>query len=51
LIDEIAVKISKHKTIPFIGAGCSAPMLNVDWDGIVTKMKKENSIKDHLFPY
>lgn len=43
LIDEIATKIAKHKIIPFVGAGCSAPILNIDWDGIVSKMKSELS--------
>ncbi|WP_051273580.1 SIR2 family NAD-dependent protein deacylase [Desulfotruncus alcoholivorax] len=43
LIDQIAEKASKHKIIPFIGAGCSTPMLHVDWDSLVKKMKAEIS--------
>lgn len=50
LINEIAAKISKHKIIPFIGAGCSIPMLKIDWDGIIKEMKSKLScdLEGHL---
>lgn len=39
LIDEISFYASKHKLIPFLGAGCSIPHLKMDWNGIFNEMK------------
>jgi hypothetical protein len=42
-IEEISSLASKHKIVPFLGAGCSLKHLNVDWDGICDKMKSQVS--------
>lgn len=40
IIDEISELTSKHRIIPFLGAGCSALHLKCDWNSITQEMRK-----------
>jgi hypothetical protein len=34
IVEEIAAQIAEHRVVPFLGAGCSARQLGVDWDAL-----------------
>lgn len=38
LLEQLAELLARHKLVPFVGAGCSAPHLGVDWDGLTAEM-------------
>jgi hypothetical protein len=38
LLEQLAELLARHKLVPFIGAGCSAPHLGIDWDGLTAEM-------------
>ena len=50
-ITEIASLASKHKIVPFLGAGASVKHLNIDWDQLTSEMAHELGIesKDNLY--
>lgn len=50
ILNELAELASKHKLVPFLGAGCSASQLNYDWDKIIDELREDidSNIEDHL---
>ena len=45
-LEKIAHDLSKHKLIPFIGAGVSIGHLHLDWDMLCSKMNAESGIDE-----
>ena len=47
MLTELADLASRHKLVPFLGAGCSLGHLHVDWDGISKTMAARLGISYH----
>ncbi|SHK59416.1 SIR2 family NAD-dependent protein deacylase [Alicyclobacillus tolerans] len=50
MVSVLAPLAARHKLVPFLGAGCSVPILHVDWDGIRDEMAYALGVEpgDHL---
>ncbi|KPV44079.1 SIR2 family NAD-dependent protein deacylase [Alicyclobacillus ferrooxydans] len=50
IISVLAPLAARHKLVPFLGAGCSVPILHVDWDEIRDQMAHTLGVQpgDHL---
>jgi len=46
LLEEISELCSKNRIIPFLGAGCSASILNCDWDSLMAEIAAQYNISD-----
>ena len=46
LMNEISDLCSKNRIIPFLGAGCSASILNYNWDSLIAEIASEYNISD-----
>ena len=41
VIETLALRLSTHHVVPFLGAGCSFDALNLDWNSLCQLMKVE----------
>jgi hypothetical protein len=46
LLYEISDLCSENRIIPFLGAGCSASILNCDWDSLIAEIAAQYNISD-----
>jgi hypothetical protein len=46
LLNEISDLCSENRIIPFLGAGCSAPQLNCDWDSLMEEIAEQYKISE-----
>lgn len=46
LLNEISDLCSENRIIPFLGAGCSASILNCDWDSLMNEIVAQYNISD-----